>query len=61
MDEDDEEMLELEAPRPANTRTSHTLVLFEATCHSRIFGSDICCSRSFGSNTQPPSVEEEKG
>ena len=29
MDRDDEEMLELEAPRPANTSTSHTLVLSE--------------------------------
>jgi hypothetical protein len=29
MDRYDEEMLELEAPRPANTSTSHTLVLSE--------------------------------
>ena len=29
MDRDDEEMLELDAPRPANTSTSHTLVLSE--------------------------------
>ena len=29
MDKNDEELLELEAPRPANTSTSHTLVLSE--------------------------------
>jgi hypothetical protein len=29
VDRDEEEMLKLEAPRPANMSTSHTLVLFE--------------------------------
>jgi hypothetical protein len=29
VERDDEELLELEAPRPANTSTSHTLVLSE--------------------------------
>jgi hypothetical protein len=29
VDTDDEELVELEAPKPANTSTSHTLVLFD--------------------------------